>query len=83
MWCCPPLKRKLMVAGGRERKKKGKKRKEKKTRWVQDGSSGNYVAMPALNLVRKSVRYKKQEKRKEKQSTRLCEARVLKKMVDC
>ena len=73
-----------MVASGRKRKKKGKKKRKKekkrrpyRRRWVQDGSSRNYVAMPALNLVRKSVRYKKQEKRKEKQSTRLCEARVL------
>ena len=46
-----------MVAGGRKRKKKGKKRKEKKRR--PDGSSRNYVAVPALNLVRKSTRYKK------------------------
>ena len=57
MWCYPHLKRKLMVAGGRKRKKKGKKRKEKKRR--PDGSSRNYVAVPALNLVRKSTRYKK------------------------
>ena len=57
MWCYPHLKRKLMVAGGRKRKKKGKKRKEKKRR--PDGSSRNYAAVPALNLVRKSIRYKK------------------------
>ena len=57
MWCYPHLKRKLMVAGGRKRKKKGKKRKEKKRR--PHGSSRNYAAVPALNLVRKSIRYKK------------------------
>ena len=57
MWCYPHLKRKLMVVGGRKRKKKGKKRKEKKRR--PDGSSRNYAAVPALNLVRKSIRYKK------------------------
>ena len=52
-----------MVAGGRKRKKKGKKRKEKKRR--PDGSSRNYAAVPALNLVRKSIRYKKQEKKEK------------------
>ena len=57
MWCYPHLKRKLMVVGGRKRKKKGKKRKEKKRR--PHGSSRNYAAVPALNLVRKSIRYKK------------------------
>ena len=30
MWCCPHLKRKLMVAGGRKRKKKGEKEKKRK-----------------------------------------------------
>ena len=67
MWCYPHLERKLMVAGG---KKKGKKkRKEKKT--VQKktglgGSPGNSAVVPALELVRKSVRYRKQKKRKRK-----------------
>ena len=69
MWCCPRLKRKLMVAGGRKRKKR-EKRKEKKRRpyrrrWIQDESSRNSAAMPILNLVRKSVRYKKLGKKKK------------------
>ena len=61
-----------MVASGRKRKKKRekKKRKEKKRRpyrrrWVYDESLGNSAIAPALNLVRKSVRYKKCEKKKK------------------
>ena len=71
MWCCPHLYRKLMVAGGRKRKKKGggwgeQKRRPYRRRWVQDGSLVNSAAVPALNLLRKFVRYKKQGKKKKK-----------------
>ena len=72
MWCCPHLYRKLMVAGGRKRKKKGgggwgeQKRRPYRRRWVQDGSLVNSAAVPALNLLRKLVRYKKQGKKKKK-----------------
>ena len=59
MWCYPHLKRKLMVAGGRKRKKKREKKKRKEKKRRPDRSSRNYAAVPALNLVRKSIRYKK------------------------
>ena len=66
MWCYPHLERNLMVAGGQ---KKGKKEKEKKTvqkKMSLGGSPGNSAVVPALKLVRKSVRYRKQKIRKRK-----------------
>ena len=55
-----------MVAGGRKKKKRKKKKNTIQKKWVQDGFSGNSLVVPALNLVRKSVRYKKQGKMKKK-----------------